>query len=56
MESGIQKVSVPYDEYKQLTMELIRLRDYVAQWCPSYIQCKKCGAYHPIGYVCIHCE
>ena len=44
-------VKVPREEY----LHLIRLKNYVNNWCRDYYQCKKCGHYNPIGNICIFC-
>lgn len=45
-------VSIPESEYKHL----LRLEEYVQNWRPGYEECKYCGAYHPIGCICLNCE
>lgn len=34
---------------------LIKLAVYVNDWHPSYVSCKHCGYYHPIGCICLEC-
>lgn len=47
-----ETITISEDEYSHL----IRLSIYVQDWCPRYVECEKCGHYHPEGYICLDCK
>lgn len=46
-----EKINIPKKEYDRL----IRLANYVNNWCSGYESCNNCGEYHPKGCICVEC-